>query len=371
MTDEFYMEMCLELARQAQGRTAPNPIVGCIVLSADGKIVGRGHHERAGEPHAEVHALNEAGDAARGGTLYVNLEPCCHHGKTPPCSDRVIKSGVKRVVAGMQDPNPKVGGGGLKALNDAGIEVKVGILEEECRFANRGFIKRIEKGLPWVCLKLATTLDGKIADRFNTSKWITGPDARHYVHELRNIYDCVLVGANTARQDDPELNVREIDQGRHPIRAVVDPTLSIDPQSRLCKADSGGRTIIFYSECEKSAAPEKFPSTVSLVPLSSKTISLGEKKHSHLIELKGALEFLASEKVLMVLCEGGGKLASYLLREGLVDEVQWLVAPKILGDHLAISAVDGDLPVKLTEIQKLKNVTTQKLGDDILIHGLL
>lgn len=234
--DEDFMTVCLGLARQAEGRTAPNPMVGAIVVSSEGIIVGRGAHRAAGQPHAEVVALEEAAEAARDGTLYVNLEPCTHHGRTAPCVPAIVASGVKRVVIGMPDPHHIVDGAGIKALREANLDVTVGVLEQECHFLNRAFIKRVVKKLPWVVLKLATTLDGRIADRNGKSRWVTGTEARQFVHELRNRLDCVLVGRGTVQADDPSLTVREVSRSRDPARAVLDTNLSISPSSRICKS---------------------------------------------------------------------------------------------------------------------------------------
>ena len=239
------MTLCLTQARQSEGRTAPNPMVGAIVVSEDGIVVGKGFHRAAGLEHAEVVALNEAQDAARGGTLYVNLEPCNHFGRTPPCAPRVIESGIKRVVISMVDPHDIVSGAGIKALKAAGLEVVIGVLEEESRFLNRAFIKSVTEKLPWTILKMASTLDGKIADRNGKSRWVTGTEARQYVHNLRNKVDCVLVGRKTVEHDDPVLSVRDVLRGRDPKRAVLDSNLVTAKDSKIFKPTSGGQTLLF------------------------------------------------------------------------------------------------------------------------------
>lgn len=360
--DIVHMKSCLELAAKAAGRTSPNPMVGSVVLDASGKVIGSGFHEKAGTAHAEVHALNQAGAAARGGTLYVNLEPCCHHGRTPPCAEAVIASGVSKVIIGMRDPNPRVAGGGIKLLNDAGIETKVGVLEDECRFLNRAFVKRMNTGLPWVCLKLASTLDGKIADRHGSSRWITGAVARAYVHQLRNEYDAVMVGGHTAVKDDPQLNVRDIAGSRDPIRVVIDSSLAIDPVSKVCQSTTGGRTIIFCNEESARERGKSFPVDIEVA---------GVKSSAGGLDLETILLDLAAKNVQSILCEGGSRLAGSLLQAGLVDEIQWLIAPKIISDIDSIPAVSNAIEVPLNKAFNLEQVRVSSLGSDILVQGIV
>jgi len=359
------MDTCLKLAAQAAGRTSPNPLVGAVVIGEDGLTVAEGYHQAAGQPHAEVVALEKAGEKARGGTLYVNLEPCSHWGKTPPCVDRVIASGVKSVVVGMVDPNPEVSGAGIKALREAGIEVTVGVLEQDCRWLNRGFIKTKILRIPWLCLKLATTLDGKIADRQGTSRWVSGLEARLHVHELRNTFDCVLIGAATVVIDDPELNVRGIPGGRHPLRVVVDPELVVSPSARICRPDSGGATVIFCSQRALDKRGKSYPEHVRLVAVG--TLPRQPQK----LDLRSVLSWLSSQGMLTVLCEGGGRLSAALLKTGLADEVEWIVSPKIIGDPQAIAAVAGEEPVLLSDAIQLHRVSVKLLGSDVLIQGTL
>ncbi len=269
------------------------------------------------------------------------------------------------MVAGMVDPNPLVSGKGLAALREAGIEVLVGVLEEECRWLNRGFVKRMSAGLPWLCLKLATTLDGKIADRTGTSRWISGAEARLHVHHLRDTMDCVLVGGATALSDDPELSVREVEGGRHPLRAVFDPDLSLPPSARLCLEGSGGPTVIFCSSDALKRSGSNYPEHVRLVSIERDRSSVGY------LDLKEGLSWLAGEGNSTVLCEGGGRLSAGLLSAGLVDEVQWIVSPKILGDAEAIPAVSHLGEVLLSNARKLEKTTYTKLGEDLLVRGIL
>jgi diaminohydroxyphosphoribosylaminopyrimidine deaminase/5-amino-6-(5-phosphoribosylamino)uracil reductase len=373
--DEQYMQQCFALALKAEGRTAPNPIVGALVVQSDGTVVGTGFHPKHGQPHAEVFAIDEAGEKARGATIYVSLEPCCHHGKTPPCTDKVIASGIKKVVAAMTDPNPKVGGKGFEKLRAAGIEVVTGILAPEAQWINRAFVKTIATGLPWITLKIAATLDGKIADRNGTSKWITGPEARRYVHELRNRLDCVLIGTETARTDDPELNVRELDQFRHPKRAVLDTNLSLKPDSRIFDGSTGGDTIIY---CSKQALDKghNLPSHVSVVAVPKTEANhvlrkiegnVGSNSTVYL-DLAEVLKDLRTRKVSSVLCEGGGVLAGSLIENDLVDEIIWIVAPAILGDNQARPGVAVRHEVKLAELKRYQLIESKSLGEDAVIH---
>jgi len=359
--DERFMRQCFALALKAEGRTAPNPVVGAVVVQ-NGKVVGTGFHPKSGQPHAEVFAIDEAGAKAEGATIYVSLEPCCHHGKTPPCTDKVIASGIKRVVAAMTDPNPKVAGQGFEKLLAAGIEVVPHVLEAEAKWHNRAFVKTITTGMPWVTLKIATTLDGKIADRNGTSKWITGPEARRFVHKLRNKLDCVLVGAKTARTDDPELNVRELDEFRHPKRAVVDTNLTIEPDSRLCQSGTGGDTIVYCSETAL-AGRDKLPASVQTV-----AVPVSTNGNAGRLDLKHVLRDLKTKGVSSVLCEGGGVLAGSLIDEDLVDEIIWIVAPAVLGDPEAIPGVSISHPIELKNLKRFNQISSNRIGDDTMIR---
>lgn len=357
------MRRCLELARKAEGRSSPNPMVGAVVLDSQGQVAGEGFHPRAGQPHAEVFAFEQAAEKSIGGTLYVNLEPCSHFGRTPPCADLVIASKVKRVVLGVKDPNPKVSGSGIDKLKAAGIEVELSALEAECRELNRAFFKQISTGLPWLTLKMASTLDGRIADRTGKSRWISGPEARHYVQCLRNTYDCVLIGGRTAVLDDPELNVREIEDSRDPHRAVIDPGLQVRPQARLCKHKQGAESwsVIFY-DSKKAPEVPGFPESVKLVDLAG--IDKSER-------LQECLRWLAKQGVLSVLCEGGGRLAAALLKEKLVDELAWIIAPKVFADSQAIPSLAGDFAVPVDACLELIDPSSLPLGRDILVSGKL
>jgi diaminohydroxyphosphoribosylaminopyrimidine deaminase/5-amino-6-(5-phosphoribosylamino)uracil reductase len=352
------MALCIELAQQAEGRTAPNPMVGAVVIDSDGNVIAEGYHRKAGDHHAEVEALDKAGDAARGATLIVSLEPCCHHGKTPPCSDRVIASGIKTVVCGMVDPNPKVGGGGIAALRNAGIEVITGILEEDCKYLNRAWLKWIEIKVPWVALKMAATLDGKIADRNGQSRWISGPDARHFVHQLRNQYDCVMVGSATAISDNAQLTVRDIEGGRNPVRVVLDRELQTPGDSHLLSNDDGN-TWLYASEEAIEKKGKKFAGRAKLI--STPTAQ-------NLLSIPFILGHLGENRMLSVLCEGGGRLASALLPH--VDQVYWISAPKLMNDQMAVSVLDGSGASDLSQIKPMYLREIRQFGDDVMLNYL-
>lgn len=363
-TDQHYMHRCIELARKAEGRSSPNPLVGAVVLDRNGAVVGESFHPKAGQPHAEVFALDAAGDKALGGTIYVNLEPCCHFGKTPPCADRVIASGVSRVVYGLQDPNPKVLGGGLEKLRQAGIQVDGPCLEAECAKINRAFIKRINEGLPWVALKMAATLDGRIADRNGKSQWITGEESRKFVHALRNRFDCVLVGTSTVVQDNPLLTVRDLPGSRDPHRAILDANLKISPSSRVFDCNENVRTFLFTSEENilRIVAEGNKSNYNENVELVAAALANGR------IKLDDCLKQLSSFGMLTVLCEGGGRLAASLLEANLVDELFWFCAPKLLIDNQALPSLNGSRARSMNEIVELQQPTYIQLGQDLLIH---
>lgn len=361
------MRRALELAQEAEGFTAPNPMVGAVVVSPDGRIVGEGYHHAPGMPHAEVEALNQAGDQSVGATLYVNLEPCCHFGRTPPCSKKIIEHKLARVVVGIADPNPKVAGGGLKELREAGIDLTVGVLESECGYLNRGFFKAIKENLPWLSLKMALTLDGRIADRTAASRYVTGATARKFVMALRAAYDAVLIGANTARLDDPQLDVRLGDDGekvrRNPLRAVLDPNCTVKPDARIFAAQ--GKTIIFCRE-ELLVKHSDYPASCSLVSLSQSP----EDKGIGRLDTRAALQYLLEQGCQKVLCEGGGQLAGSLIDAGLVDELYWFVAPKMLVDKEALPVVASANTRLMADSVEWQITGANFLGDDLLISAL-
>ena len=353
------MARCLELAAQAEGRTAPNPLVGSVIVDAGGIIVAEGYHKKAGMLHAEAEALQIAGDRARGATLYVNLEPCSHHGRTPPCAEAIVKAGIKKVVAAIADPNPKVAGSGFDLLREHGIEVVLGPLQEEALWLNRGFLKVQTKKLPWLTLKMAATLDGRIADRQGRSKWITGEGARHMVQELRNRFDCVLVGAGTVKADNPRLNVRELESSdcRDPKKVIIDPHLSLDPSYHVLKSEGESKTIVYH---RPGAEPGDQYADCDLVP--------ADIDEDGRVDSRKLLRDLTSRGINTVLCEGGGKLAANLLLKDLVDEIYWFTAPKLLPDAGAVLSTNSAEELAMADILNYELLESKRTGEDVLIH---
>jgi len=359
--DERFMRRTLELAAKALGRTSPNPVVGAVIVR-NGRIIGEGFHRRAGLPHAEREALRRITETARGATIYVNLEPCSHYGRTPPCADALIEAGIKRVVVGMVDPNPLVQGRGLRRLRRAGIAVATGVLREECERLNEDFACFIRTGRPFVTLKLAASLDGRIAAASGDSQWISGEQSRHVVHELRNRVDAILVGAETVRNDDPRLTCR-MRGGRDPLRVVLDGRLSIMPSARVCTQPSTAPTLIATSEDhgrgEKQAQLEAqgvqvvcLPGKNGQVPLRPLLVELGRRGHKS------------------VLIEGGGRIAAAALREGVVDKVLFFYAPLLLGGEGR--AMIGPLGIdRVAAGQKLHTITVERIGKDILVAAYI
>lgn len=352
---------CLMLAERGAGYVSPNPLVGAVVVK-NGKVVGRGYHRRFGGPHAEVYALRHAGKKSRGGTLYVNLEPCCHYGKTPPCTELIIHSGIKRVVLGMRDPNPLVDGKGIRILRSKGIKVDVGVLEAECRKLNEIFVKYVTTGLPFVSLKIAQTLDGKIADVEGRSQWITNEHSRTVVHELRTRYDAVLIGANTVKRDNPYLTVR-LTKGRNPLRIVLDGGLTISPKSAVFSDKLRKRTILITSE--KSIA-DNASLLHQLLRKGVRIIALVRKK-DNLLDIVTMLRILALENISSVLVEGGAKTFGQFVRAGLVDKYIIFVAPKAFGKGL--SAYDYFPPMGMDQQSPIRVVSSWNLHGDIMIEA--
>ncbi|ABO50610.1 5-amino-6-(5-phosphoribosylamino)uracil reductase / diaminohydroxyphosphoribosylaminopyrimidine deaminase [Desulforamulus reducens MI-1] len=359
--DRHYMNMALELAAKARGRTSPNPMVGAVLVK-DGEVVGKGFHAKAGGAHAEVVALADAGDRAKGATVYVTLEPCCHHGKTGPCTEALKKAGVKRVVAAMTDPNPLVAGKGLNILKDAGIEVVSGLLEEEAKELNEVFIKYITTKIPFIVLKAATSLDGKIATASGESKWITGDTARNYGHRLRDAYDAILVGVNTVLADDPSLTARLPEgRGKDPLRIIVDSMSRTPTSAKILTQESAAHTIIATTQ----AAPVE--RRASLMAAGAEVIVVPGEGPG--VDLKKLMVLLGEKQISSVLIEGGGKISGSALNAGIVDKVAWFIAPKIIGGDLAPGPVRGEGIQFLKDATKLYKVTVQNLGADILITG--
>ena len=354
--DAHYMARALELARKGYYTTHPNPRVGCVIVK-DGQIVGEGWHERTGEPHAEVHALRAAGDKARGATAYVTLEPCSHHGHTPPCADALVNAGVARVVAAMQDPNPSVAGRGMQRLAQAGIAIESGVLEGEARKLNQGFLKRMEHGLPFVRVKLAMSLDGRTAMDSGESQWITGPAARSAVQRLRAQASVVLTGADTVLADNARLTVRADELGldaeqtalamsRPPLRVLIDGRLRVPLDAPFFKAGSALVATCMAIEEQYANGPECL-------------IVAGD---DGLVDLRKLLVELANRGVNEVLVEAGPRLAGAFAQQGLVDEFQIFIAGKFLGSS-ARPLLDWPL-AQMKDAPELKITEIRAVGDD-------
>jgi diaminohydroxyphosphoribosylaminopyrimidine deaminase/5-amino-6-(5-phosphoribosylamino)uracil reductase len=357
--DHEFMARALALAERGLLTTTPNPRVGCVLVR-DGVIVGEGWHLRAGEPHAEAHALLAAGEAARGATAYVTLEPCSHHGRTPPCCEALQAAGVVRVIAAMQDPNPLVAGQGLAWLRDAGVETAVGLMETEARELNIGFVSRMARGRPWLRLKAAISLDGRTALTNGESQWITGPDARRDGHRWRARACAILTGIGTVRDDDPQLNVREIETSRQPLRVVVDSHLEMRPDARILQG--GGRVLVV-------AAVDDALQAHVLESAGAEVICLPNDAGK--VDLSALLRELAKRGVNELHVEAGFKLNGSLLREGLVDELLLYVAPSLIGDA---SRGLFNLPelASLGDKQQLQWRDVRQIGADLrLIARLL
>lgn len=363
--DERFMARAIELARQAEGRTHPNPVVGCVIVR-QGHIIAQGHHAYAGGPHAEVMALRQLGDATGAGcTMYVTLEPCCTHGRTPPCTSAVIARGVERVVVGSRDPNPDVHGKGLALLRDAGIEVRAGVLEAECDALNRAYFKRMRLGLPWVVAKYAMTLDGKLATRSGHSAWITGEAARRRVHELRDRLDGILVGAGTLRLDDPRLTCRA-PGGRDPWRLILEARLEIDDDAQLLALESEAPTVIFASD-DEAVATEARAEALRARGVQIERVPCDARGR---LDLEVVLRRAAALGLMSVLVEGGATVHGALMDARLVDEVYAFVAPKLAGGLGAPSPIGGEGVELMDRAVALEGVQIERFGDEILWHGL-
>ena len=355
------MRRAVELAAKALGRTSPNPAVGAVIVR-NGKIVGEGFHHRAGLPHAEREALRHLTGSSRGATMYVNLEPCSHHGRTPPCADALIEAGITRVVVGMVDPNPLVRGRGLRRLRRAGIAVEAGVLREECERLNEDFACFIRTGRPFVTLKLAASLDGRIAAASGDSHWISGEQSRRLVHELRNQVDAIVVGAETVRTDDPQLTCR-IRGGRDPVRVILDGRLSIASTARVCTQRSSAPT--FIAACEDHGQEDK---QAQLETQGVRVLCFpGERGQ---VPLRLVLAELARQGQKSVLLEGGGRIAAAAFREGVVDKVLFFYAALLLGGDGR--AMIGPLGIdRVAAGQKLHTMSVQQLGKDILVSAYI
>jgi diaminohydroxyphosphoribosylaminopyrimidine deaminase / 5-amino-6-(5-phosphoribosylamino)uracil reductase len=351
------MRQALAQARRGEGKTSPNPAVGCVIVR-DGKIVGRGWHRKAGTPHAEVHALNDAGELAAGADVYVTLEPCSHFGKTPPCAKALIAAGVGRVFVGMVDPNPLVSGAGIGMLREAGIEVEAGILEEACRELNRPFIKWIQTRLPFVTLKSALTLDGKTATRTGDSKWITSDRSCAQVHRLRGKVDAIMVGVGTVLKDDPLLTCR-LPGGKDPLRVVVDSTLRIPLHAAILGVQSKAKTVL--ATCSRDQGKIE-----ALTSRGVEVLSCQEREGR--VDLQDLFARLGALGVQSILLEGGSHLAGAALRAGLIDRCMMFFAPKLVGGA-GVGLFAGEGVAVMGEAIRLDDMTVRRVGPDLLVEG--
>jgi diaminohydroxyphosphoribosylaminopyrimidine deaminase/5-amino-6-(5-phosphoribosylamino)uracil reductase len=365
MKDDFYMAKALALAAHARGQTSPNPMVGAVLVKK-GKVIGEGYHKKAGTAHAEVIAIDNAGDRAKGATLYVSLEPCCHKDKrTPPCTRKIVDSGISKVVVAMKDPNPKVSGKGIAELETAGIKVVAGVLEERAAKLNEFYSKHITTGMPFVVLKVAMTLDGKIATPEGESKWITGEKARSAVHALRGSVDAILTAIGTVKADNPQLTCRT-GEDRNPVRVIIDPGLEVRPDSNvLCIPPA--TVIVTRRVGSGRRSPEVSAKQGILIRKGARIIEYNGEK----VEMKWLLKELGDTGVTSVLVEGGSSLNSYCLESGIVDKVMFFVAPKIIGGRSSFPAVGGRTFRRLGEAYRVEDLTVKRIGEDLLIEGYI
>ncbi|WCK56619.1 bifunctional diaminohydroxyphosphoribosylaminopyrimidine deaminase/5-amino-6-(5-phosphoribosylamino)uracil reductase RibD [Aneurinibacillus sp. Ricciae_BoGa-3] len=353
-----YMQLALRLAEASRGQTSPNPMVGCVIVK-DGVLVGTGSHLKAGEPHAEVHALRMAGEKAQGATAYVTLEPCSHFGRTPPCADALVESGVQTVVIAMLDPNPMVAGRGANRLREAGITVITGVLEKEALKLNEVFVKYIKTKRPFVTVKTASTLDGKVATVTGNSRWITGETSREDVHQLRHENDAILVGVNTVLTDDPQLTTRLPLGGRNPIRIVVDSTLRTPIYARVVTDAQAPTWIITTEQADKDKCRR----------LQERGIRIFTAGNGSSVDIDQALKVLGEHEITSLLVEGGSQVNSSFLHAHAIDKLVAYIAPKIVGGQAAPTPFGGFGIEEMASAISLRDVQMQQVGDDFKITG--
>ena len=359
--DVMYMKKAIELAKRGTGRTSPNPLVGAVVVK-NGKIVGTGYHHKCGGPHAEIIALKKAGSLSRGADIYVNLEPCNHQGRTPPCTEAIIKAGIERVFVATRDPNPLVHGSGMKRLREAGVEVHEGPMEEEAVKMNEIFFKYIKTRLPFVALKTAISIDGKIATSTGESRWITGVGARQHGHILRNQYDAILVGIGTVKKDNPRLTCRlPGKEGRNPIRIIVDSKLSIHHDARVFDTDTAASIIIATTHEAPLSRIEQIQKRATIL-----LINEGLE-----VDLSLLLKRLGEMEITSILVEGGSRISGSFLTARLVDKYYCYIAPIIIGGERAPGAFGGEGISQLSDASRLMDLSVTHLGEDLLVTGYL
>ena len=361
MDDNYFMKMALGLAEKGLGFTSPNPMVGAVIVK-DGTVVGKGYHKAVGEAHAEINAIDDAKSLATGGTLYVTLEPCNHTGRTLPCTLKIAEAGIKRVVVSMKDPNPNVKGGGIDYLKSKNIDVTLGICEDEAKKLNEAFIKFVETGSPFVTLKCAATLDGRIATRTGDARWVSGEESRKFVHKLRHAADAIMVGVNTVKIDDPSLTTRlDNMNGSDPVRIILDTNLSISEEARVLRLNSKSDTIIIsgnsVSEDKKKRVEQKGAKVIE-APLKD-----------GVIDLASLMVHLGTLDITSLLIEGGSRVNASALSSGIVDKVIFFYAPKILGGDDGIPMCKGHGPELMKHCISVKNINVCRFGDDVMIEG--
>lgn len=361
MNDEHFMQMALDLAVQGRGCTSPNPMVGAVVVK-NGVVVGRGYHQFAGGAHAEVHAIDAAGVAARGATLYVNLEPCNHSGRTPPCTRKIVAAGLRRVVIAMRDPNPLVPGGGAEFLESQGVAIACGVCEEQARELNEVFVKYVRTGRPFVIAKCAATLDGRLAARSGDSKWVSGEESRAYVHELRHAVDAILVGAGTIAADDPLLTARLKGRpSRDPIRIILDTRMRTAPTARVVNHDSAAETLLVVGREAPASARERMPAKGVRV--------IEAETRNGLLDLDRLMDQLGRMGVTSILIEGGSRTLGSAFRAGIVDKVCFFYAPLLSAGDDGAPICRGAGAETMRDCIRLERMRTRRFGDDVMIEG--
>ena len=359
--DRFYMQMALDLAERGTGYTSPNPLVGAVVVK-DQKVVGRGYHKHFGGAHAEVNALEEAGAKARGATLYVTLEPCNHTGKTPPCTEKILAAGIRRLVVAMGDPNPGVRGGGNDRLRAAGLEVVEDVAHNAAQRQNEFFLKHTRTETPFVILKCAATLDGHIATRTGDAQWVSGPQSRGFVHALRHAVDGILVGVGTVKADDPSLTTRLPEGGGcDPKRIILDTHLSIPLNARVLTQPSDAETILVTGPDVARTARRKVEQTGARVL----TVPCREGR----VDLKALMKKLGAEGLASILVEGGSRVCGSTLRAGIVDKLYFFYAPKLLAGDDGIPICQGPGRERMTDCLNVNHITVHRFGQDVMIEG--
>lgn len=368
MDDIVWMKKALRLAKKGEGAVNPNPLVGAIVVK-DGQVVAKGYHKQYGKAHAEREALLHAKKDVRGATLYVTLEPCCHYGKTPPCTNIIIEKKIKRVVIGTLDPNPLVAGKGVKQLKEAGIEVMVGVLEKECKQINEVFFHFLKTNLPLVTLKYAMTLDGKIATKTGDSKWITGEKARRDVHKLRNKNRAIMVGINTVKLDNPMLNVRGM-RGRDPIRIICDCSVQIPMESNIVQTAKEIKTMIIIADTVEKDPIRAVEKEKKIKELIKKGCQIKKIKMKHKgIDLKELLHYLGEQKIDSLLIEGGKTLATSAIEEDIVDILRVYIAPKLCMGDFACTPLGKEGITFMQQAYKVNEMSIRKIGEDVCMEG--